>query len=113
MTSKRILFCACALSMLLAAACSRTNNLLMGRIEANVGGHKVVVTDCYRTEVPAPETLAAGADGQPSYRFTPCRDAEILITTAALMVNGKAYGRLNPNDSVLVDHGVVSIQPGK
>ena len=92
---------------LLFTACSRSNNLLMGRVEAEVGGHSVVVTDCYRTSVPAPQHLASA--GKAVFRFMPCRDAEIWIRGDELTVNGQNYGRLNPSDSVLVDHGAVSI----
>ena len=42
-------------SLCLLAACSRSNNLLLGRVEAKVGTHDVVVTDCYRTSVPPPQ----------------------------------------------------------
>ena len=90
------------------SSCSRSNNLLMGRVEAGVGGHKVVVTDCYRTSVPPPvQYQEAGAT---TYRFTPCRDADVLIRGEELTVNGEAYGHLNPTDGVLVDHSVVKIQ---
>jgi hypothetical protein len=94
-----------ALAMMLLGACSRENNLLKGRVEATVGTHTVVVTDCYRTSVPPPQKLADPG----SYRFTPCRDADVLIRGGELVVNGTSYGRLDANDSVLVDHGVVSI----
>jgi hypothetical protein len=97
------------LAMLLLAACSRSNNLLLGRVQAEVGSHTVVVTDCYRTSVPPPQRLQ-DAGGQAVYRFTPCRDADVLIRGDELLVNGQSYGRLNPADAVLVDHGVVSIQ---
>jgi hypothetical protein len=93
------------LSMLLLSACSRSNNLLLGRVQAEVGSHTVVVTDCYRTSVPPPQRL-----GDAVYRFTPCRDADVLIRGDELLVNGQSYGRLNPADSVVVDHGVVSIE---
>ena len=93
------------LSMLLLSACSRSNNLLLGRVQAQVGSHTVVVTDCYRTSVPPPQRL-----GDAVYRFTPCRDADVLIRGDELLVNGQSYGRLNPTDTVLVDHGVVSIR---
>jgi len=89
--------------------CSRSNNLLFGRVQAEVGTHTVVVTDCYRTSVPAPHQMEAGATGQPSFRFTPCRDADVLINGDQLIVNGQSYGRLDTHDGVLVDHGVVSI----
>ena len=88
------------------------NNLLLGRVEASVGDHTVVVTDCYRTRVPPPEQ-SKDADG-PVYHFKPCRDAEVTIRSGRLTVNGQAYGALNPGDSVTVDHGHVLIndQPG-
>ena len=96
--------------MLLLDACSRSNNLILGRVEARVGTHTVVVTDCYRTQPPPPERLA-DERGRPVYRYMPCRDADIWIRGAELTVNGKSYGNLNPSDAVLVDHGVVSLGP--
>jgi hypothetical protein len=93
------------LAVLLLSACSRSNNLLLGRVQAQVGSHTVVVTDCYRTSVPPPQRL-----GDAVYRFMPCRDADVLIRGDELLVNGQSYGRLNPADAVLVDHGAVSIQ---
>ncbi len=95
--------CLCA-AVLLASACSRSNNLLLGRVEAAVGAHTVVVTDCYRTSVPPARQISPT-----SWRFTPCRDADVMIRNEELLVNGRAYGRLHPNDGVLVDHGVVSV----
>jgi len=94
-------------ALVLFSACSQSNNLLEGRVEATVGGHTVVVTDCYRTSVPAPTQI--DNNGKPSYRFTPCRDADVLIRGNELLVNGRSYGQLNPNDGILVDHGTVSI----
>jgi hypothetical protein len=93
--------------MCLLMSCSRSNNLLLGRVEATVGTHRVVVTDCYRTSVPRPMKLEDAA-----YRFTPCRDADVLIRNDDLVVNGQAYGHLKPTDSVLVDHSVVSVDRG-
>ena len=91
----------------LLASCSKSNNLLLGRVEANVGGHNVVVTDCYRTSVTPPKKTEDL--GRTAYRFTPCRDADVLIRDEELVVNGQSYGRLRPTDSVLVDHSVVKI----
>jgi len=85
------------------AACSQSNNLLAGRVQNTVGGHKIVVTDCYRTSVPGPQQSSDG-----DWQWTPCRDADIHIRAGQLEVNGKAYGKLDPADSILVDHGVVS-----
>ena len=89
---------------MLLAGCSKSNNLLLGRVEASVAGHTVVVTDCYRTSVPGPQAEAHGA------RFTPCRDADVLIRAEQLTVNGTAYGPLLPGARVIVDHGRVSIE---
>ena len=97
-----LLKCLCLLALLLSA-CSRSNNLALGQVPATVGGHTVVVTDCYRTSVDPPQAVEGG------FRFTPCRDADILIRGDELVVNGQSYGRMNPTDPVLVDHGVVSI----
>jgi|SRR6266700_3973591 len=94
----------CLAAALLSSACSRSNNLALGRVEATVGSHRVVVTDCYRTSVPPPEKVEAAV-----YRFTPCRDADVLIRGDELVVNGQSYGRIKPTDSVLVDHSVVSV----
>jgi hypothetical protein len=94
--------------LLFPAACSRQNNLLMGRVEASVGTHTVVVTDCYRTTAPPPERLPNG-----DYHYMPCRDADVWIRAEELTVNGKSSGRLAPGDGVLVDHGVVSTNRGK
>ena len=105
---------AAAIALVIAAAalpgCSRSNNLLLGRVEAEVAGHTVVVTDCYRTSVPAPEPLGA-RDGQPAGgRFRPCRDAEVVIRGEQLQVNGRTYAPLAATDTVVVDHGDVRIE---
>lgn len=91
-------------SSLLTTCCSHSNNLLLGRVQAKVGAHEVVVTDCYRTRAPQP-TLSGNR-----YTYEPCRDARIVIEGDRLSVNGIDYGHLDPEDSVLVDHGVVSTQ---
>jgi hypothetical protein len=89
---------------LLVMGCSRSTNLLFGRVEAVVAGHTVVVTDCYRTKVPPPVPEPDGAT------FTPCRDAVVAIRGEQLTVNGTSYGPLGRNAKVLVDHGRVSIE---
>ena len=89
------------------SACSRSNNLLLGRVEATVGGHTVVVTDCYTTSLTPPEKV--GGPSEQSYRFMPCRDAEVLIRNDELIVNGSSYGLLKQADAVTVDHGKVLI----
>ena len=93
--------------ILACSACSRSNNLLLGRVEATVSGHTVVITDCYRTSVTPPEKV--GGPGERSYRFTPCRDAEVVIRNDELIVNGTSYGLLKQADAVTVDHGKVLI----
>ena len=103
----RILLALLFASMLFSA-CSSSNNVFLGRVEATVGNHNVAVTDCYRTSVPAPEKT-----GTSDYRWAPCKDAEVVIRENELIVNGQSYGRMNHNDSVLVDHGKVTVEKGK
>ena len=93
-----------SLLAILWSACSTSNNLLLGRVESTVGGHDVVVTDCYRTSVPESEKTTDG------YRWTPCKDADVQFVKDELVVNGQSYGAIKPNDAVLVDHGKVSIE---
>jgi hypothetical protein len=100
--------CLCVAAAL--TSCSRSNNLLLGEVQAQVGTHTVRVTDCYRTSVPPPERLA-DAGGQASYRFMPCRDADVRIRAGELTVNGRSYGHIQQSDAILVDHGVVSVNP--
>lgn len=93
-----------SLLLLSATSCSRSNNLLLGRVETKLGSHETVVTDCYRTSVPQP-SMSIG-----QITWEPCRDARILIENEQLTVNGKDYGKLATGDSILVDHGIVSTQ---
>jgi hypothetical protein len=97
----------CLFPAFLLCGCSSSTNLLLGRVEATVGRHTVTVTDCYRTSVDPPQTIEGG------YRFTPCRDADVLIRGDELIVNGQSYGHVNPDDPILVDHGVVSVNDRK
>lgn len=92
-------------AFLAVSGCSRSNNLLFGRVEAKVGSHVVAVTDCYRLHVPPPEQIK----GTTTYHYMPCRDADVWIRGEQLVVNGQEYGRLALDDSVTVDHGVVLV----
>ncbi len=108
MSAKHTVLLAFSCAVLLtSAACSADNNLLFGQVEATVGTHPVVVTDCYRTSVPPPYNSGN------TWHFTPCRDADVWIANEALSVNGRAYGTLAPGDTILVDHGVVSVKHPK
>ena len=98
---------AVVLILIVTGACSRSNNVLLGRVEAQVGGRSVVVTDCYRTSVPKPTTEGSGADRV--YRFAPCRDAVLEIRHDSLAVNGRSYGVIAARDTIVVDHGVVRL----
>jgi len=89
------------------AGCSRSNMLLLGRVEQSVAGRMVVVTDCYRFRVPPP-VVENGAPG-PTVHFAPCRDAVIVLRGDSVSVNGTAYGRAGPGDTIAVDHGVVHV----
>ena len=93
------------------AGCSQSNNLLFGEVEAQVGTHRVRVTDCYRTSPPQPVRLA-DVNGQAAYRYMPCKDADVEIAGGQLTVNGTLYGAIGANDPVLVDHGRVSFGKG-
>jgi len=94
-------------------ACSRSNNLLLGRVEGHVGGHPAIVTDCYRITVPAPDTAFRATDGRETQRWAPCRDAEIIVAGPELRVNGQPYASpLAPGDTIVVDHGAVSTRRG-
>ena len=105
MSTRHLLLAACGCVFVeITTGCSQSNNLLLGEVQATVGTHPVVVTDCYQTSVPSPRK--SGDD----YRFAPCRDADVLIHNETLSVNGQSYGHLNPSDSVLVDHGAVSVK---
>ena len=90
-------------------ACSRSNNVLLGRVESTVAGHRIEVTDCYRTSVPPPRQLPDLPDGKKVYEFMPCRDADVLIRGDELIVNGSSYGTLKEPDIITVDHGKVLI----
>ena len=109
MTTKAIprLAATCAALVLLSAC--QSNNLLMGRVQATVGTHVVVVTDCYRFAVPPPQEALGGADKSVTYRFTPCKDADVLIRGDELIVGGQSYGHIEPADAITVDHGVVLV----
>ena len=90
-------------AVLCLGACSHSNNLLLGEVRTKLGSHDVVVTDCYRSQVPPPSQTGERLTWQP------CRDADIVIDHEQLAVNGRDYGKLGAGDSVLVDHGVVSV----
>jgi len=95
--------------VLLSISCSRSNNLLLGEVEATVGEHKIQVTDCYRTSVSPPRQLQDLPDGKHVYAFTPCKDADVLIRGDELIVNGRTYGVIKERDAIKVDHGRVLI----
>jgi hypothetical protein len=84
--------------------CSKSNSVLLGRVEANLGTHPIIVTDCYRTSVPSTQMTKDPVDGTVVYRWAPCVDADVVIHHDLLMVNGKAYKRLSPGDTIIVDH---------
>jgi hypothetical protein len=54
--------------------CSRSNNLLLGRVEALVGAHPVISNRLLSNQ----RSRAAKIEDA-TYRFTPCRDADVLI----------------------------------
>ncbi len=114
MPRSKLFAAAFCIAAALSPACSKSNNLLLGTEEANAGSHRIVVTDCYRLRVDPPLEIK-GPSSESGYRYTPCRDADVFIRpdglsgNAEAIVNGRSYGHINPADSILVDHGVVSI----
>lgn len=108
MIPTKLLGAFCFIAITLTPACSRSNDLVMGTVEATAGSHRIVVTDCYRLSVDPPAEIK-GTPGESGYRYTPCRDADVLIRGDEAIVNGRSYGRMKPDDSILVDHGIVSI----
>jgi hypothetical protein len=108
MIRAKLLAAFCCIAITLTSACSRSNNLLLGTVQATAGSHHIVVTDCYRLSVDPPLEIT-GPPGESGYRYTPCRDADVFIRGEEAIVNGRSYGHLNRADSILVDHGVVSI----
>jgi hypothetical protein len=94
--------------LLLFSGCSRSNNLFLGEVRADVDGREVVVTDCYRWSVPPP--VKAETSQGSEWRFAPCRDAVVVIRSGEAFVNGRGYGRLAPGRRLRVDHGKVSIE---
>ena len=106
--SQRVVMCI-LVGLAMQIACSRSNNLLLGRVESTVAGHRIEVTDCYRTSVPSPRQLPDLPDGKKVYEFMPCRDADVLIRGDELVVNGTSYGTLKQADVITVDHGRVLI----
>jgi hypothetical protein len=108
MIPTRLLAAFGCVAVILSPACSRSNNLLLGTVQANAGSHHIVVTDCYRLSVDPPREIS-GPPGESGYRYTPCRDADVLIRGEDVIVNGRSYGHIDPTGSILVDHGAVSI----
>jgi hypothetical protein len=74
-----------------------------------VADHVIVVTDCYRTSVPPPQRTADTPNGEATYRFSPCRDADVELRGDELLVNGSSYGAIQAGDRITVDHGRVLV----
>ncbi|GAC1657289.1 MAG: hypothetical protein NVS4B3_23680 [Gemmatimonadaceae bacterium] len=99
--------CSGVAAAIIAIGCGRSNNLLLGRVDALVGSRTVVVTDCYRVRVPPP--VVDTVNGIRGYRFAPCRDAVVVLQGDSVAVNGIPIGVVGERDTVIVDHGVVRI----
>jgi hypothetical protein len=97
------------LCALLLNMCSGVNNPVTGVVQAEVAGRTIVVTECYRLEMPRVEPLPKTDSGVETWRFAPCRDAVILIAGDQLSVNGIPYGAVAPGDEILVDQGDVYV----
>ena len=76
--------------------------------EADMGTHHVVV------KPGATFTSSSSATGGKQSRYTfKCGDVTVAIVDEQLIVNGKTYGVLKENDSILIDNGVVHVEGKK
>jgi len=94
-----------AVSCAALSACDVQNNQLIGRVEADIDRHQVVVTHCYTKHL---AKVISTDDGD---SWTPCKDATIVIKNEMLYVNGESYGQLGQGDAVLVENGRAKIIP--
>ena len=96
---------AVAFVLLTLAACSRSDNVLLGRVETEINGHRIAVADCYQFfGIPEAKKLGEG-----SYEYSPCKGTVVALQGDELFVNGTSYGNLAADDSVTVNHGKVLI----
>ena len=95
------LFAAVLLSISMAGCTGLTDESM-----TQMGSHHVVVKPG-RSVTTKTNTTSEKSDYE-SYEFA-CGDVVVKIENEALTVNAKPYGTLYPNDSVSVDHGVVSV----
>jgi hypothetical protein len=109
MASKSVFMITALSAAVYVSSCSKSNNLLLGRVETKLGTHTIIVTDCYRTSVPPAQVEKDSVNGSTSYHFAPCLDADIVIRNEWPTVNRKAYERLSPGDTVIIDHGQVLV----
>ena len=94
---------------LLATLFGGPGSPLSGRVAAEIDGHTVIVTDCYRLRDCPVLKLEETEAGEEVYRFAPCRDTEVIIEGDRLLVNGVLYGILNPGSTVLVHENEVVV----
>ena len=94
-----------AISCAALSSCDVQNNQLLGRVEADIDRHKVVVTHCYTKQL---AKVLSTDDGD---SWTPCKNAAVVIKDGMLYVNGESYGQLGDGDSVLVENGRAKIIP--
>lgn len=87
------------------SACDAQNNQLLGRVEADIDRHQVVVTHCYTKDL---AKVLSTDDGD---SWTPCKNAVVVIKDGMLYVNGESYGQLGEGDAVLVEDGRAKIIP--
>lgn len=94
-----------AISCIALSACDVQNNQLLGRVEAEIDRHQVVVTNCYTKQ------LAKVVSTDEGDSWTPCKNAAVVIKDGTLFVNGESYGQLSEGDGVLVENGRAKIIP--
>jgi len=87
------------------SSCDVQNNQLLGRVQADIDRHQVVVTHCYTKDL---AKVLSTDDGD---SWTPCKNAAVVIKDGMLFVNGESYGKLADGDAVLVENGTAKIIP--
>ena len=87
------------------SACDVQNNQLIGRVEADIDRHQVVVTHCFTKQLAKVQSTDDGDS------WTPCKNAAVVIKDEMLYVNGESYGQLAEGDSVLIENGRAKIIP--
>lgn len=92
---------------LLAVACTKNTN---SAHELQFAKHHITIKPQCRgaSESEESESDNSGRNDFVSYSYT-CGETTVRIHNNSLSVNGKSYGSLNDDDTLIVDHGQVFV----